>query len=211
MALSPDEKWVLCTKPDSLTDLFLLPTKAGESKVLPHGTLAQINAARAAWFPDGKRFLLSGNETGHGPRLYVQDVAGGNAQPITPEGVDVLTFSLAPGGQALAAVAADGKGYFYPIPAGEPRPIKGLNDGEVPVGWTADSTGLYVYRPSELPATVYLVNIATGQRTLWKQLMPPDPAGVEYVGPILPTPDGKSYVYGYRRMLSDLYVVDGLK
>ncbi|HXZ40353.1 MAG TPA: protein kinase, partial [Terriglobales bacterium] len=152
VALSPDEKWVLCTKPDSLTDLFLLPTKAGESKVLPHGTLAQINAARAAWFPDGKRFLLSGNETGQGPRLYVQDVTGGNAQPITPEGVDVLTFSLAPGGQALAAVASDGKGYFYPIPAGEPRPIKGINDGEVPVGWTADSTGLYVYRPSELPA-----------------------------------------------------------
>lgn len=26
-----------------------------------------------------------------------------------------------------------------------------------------------------------------------------------------PTPDGKAYVYGYRRMLSDLYVVDGLK
>jgi hypothetical protein len=111
----------------------------------------------------------------------------------------------------LAAVGADGKAYFYPIPAGEPRPIKGLNEGEVPVGWTADSTGLYVYQPSDLPAKVYLVNIATGQRTMWKQLMPPDPAGVEYVGPILPTPDGKAYVYGYRRMLSDLYVVDGLK
>ena len=51
----------------------------------------------------------------------------------------------------------------------------------------------------------------TGQRTLWKQLMPPDPAGVEYVGPISAYSDGKSYVYGYRRMLSDLYVVDGLK
>jgi len=51
----------------------------------------------------------------------------------------------------------------------------------------------------------------TGQRALWKQLMPPGPAGVEYVGPILPTPGEKSYVYGCRRMLSDLYVVDGLK
>jgi hypothetical protein len=58
---------------------------------------------------------------------------------------------------------------------------------------------------------VYRLNLNNGQRTLWKQLMPPDPAGVEYVGPILPTPDGKAYVYGYRRMLSDLYVVDGLK
>ena len=41
--------------------------------------------------------------------------------------------------------------------------------------------------------------------------MPSDPAGVEYLGPIFPTPDGKTYVYGYRRLLSDLYLVEGLK
>ena len=211
LALSPDGKWALCTRPDRLADLFLLPTKAGESKALPRSTVSQFNTGRAAWLPDGKRILLSGNETGHGARLYVLDLEDTKPQPITPEGIDVLTFSLSPGGRAVAAVGPDGKGYFYPIPAGEPRPIKGLGDGEVPVGWTADSKGLYVYRPSDLPAKVYQLNIDTGQRTLWKQLMPPDPAGVEYVGPILPTPDGKAYVYGYRRMLSDLYVVDGLK
>jgi len=202
---------VLCTNPDSLAELFLLPTKAGESKKLPHSDLVQINAARAAWFPDGKRFLVSGNEQGHGARLYVQDLDGSKPQPVTPEGTDALTFSLSPDGHLLAAVGPDGKGYFYPIPAGEPRPIKGLNDGEVPVSWTGDSTGLYVYRTSDLPAKVYRLNIATGQRTLWKQLMPPDPAGVELVGPIQPSADGKAYVYGYRRMLSDLYLVDGLK
>ena len=211
LALSPDGKWVLCTRPDAQTGLFLLPTKAGESKALPHGALIQINTARAAWFSDGKRFLLSGNEAGHGARLYAQDLDGGNPQSVTPEGTDSLTFSLSRGGQAVAAVGPDGKVYLYPIPAGEPRPIRGLVDGEVPVGWTADSSGLYVYRPSDLPAKVYRLNVETGQRMLWKQLMPPDPAGVEYVGPILPTPDGKAYVYGYRRMLSDLYVVDGLK
>jgi hypothetical protein len=36
-------------------------------------------------------------------------------------------------------------------------------------------------------------------------------AGVEYLGPILMTADAKTYVYGYRRLLTDLYVVDGLK
>jgi hypothetical protein len=40
---------------------------------------------------------------------------------------------------------------------------------------------------------------------------PPDPAGVEYIGPVLPTPDGKAYAYGYRRLLSDPYLVEGLK
>ena len=211
LALSPDGKWALCTRPDSLGDLFLLPTKAGESKTLPRSNVAQFNTGRAAWFPDGKHMLLSGNESGHGARLYVLDLDGANPQAITPEGIDVLPLSLSPNGRTVAGVGPDGKGYFYPIPASEATPIKGLGEGEVPVGWTGDATRLYVYRPSDLPAKVYLLNIATGDRILWKQLMPPDPAGVEYVGPILPTPDGKYYVYGYRRMLSDLYVVDGLK
>jgi hypothetical protein len=70
---------------------------------------------------------------------------------------------------------------------------------------------LYIYRGGELPAKIYRLDIASGSRTLWKQLMPPDPAGVEYVGPILPAPDGVAYAYGYRRLLSDLYLVEGLK
>jgi hypothetical protein len=41
--------------------------------------------------------------------------------------------------------------------------------------------------------------------------MPSDPAGVSRVGPILLIMDGKSSVYGYHRMLSDLYLVEGLK
>ena len=44
-----------------------------------------------------------------------------------------------------------------------------------------------------------------------QQLMPGDPAGVETIGPILLTPDGKTCVYGYHRTLSDLYLVEGLK
>jgi DNA-binding beta-propeller fold protein YncE len=97
------------------------------------------------------------------------------------------------------------------VDAGEPKSIAGIQEGEAPVAWSADGGSLYVYKGGELPAKVYRVEIATGKRTLWKQLMPPDPAGVEYVGPILPTPDGKAYAYGYRRLLSDLYLVEGLK
>ncbi len=40
--------------------------------------------------------------------------------------------------------------------------------------------------------------------------MPPDAAGVTDLGPILITPNGKSYAYEYGRTLSDLYSVDGL-
>jgi hypothetical protein len=57
-----------------------------------------------------------------------------------------------------------------------------------------------------MPARVEIFDIATGKRTLWKELVPPDPAGILAIGPILITPDGKSYVYSYRRTLEDLYL-----
>jgi hypothetical protein len=41
--------------------------------------------------------------------------------------------------------------------------------------------------------------------------MPSDPAGVERIGPILLTADGTSCVFGYHRILSDLYLVEGLR
>ena len=124
---------------------------------------------------------------------------------------NALSFALSPDGRFAAAVGPDQKGYLFPVASGEPKQIPGLLPGEVPVAWSADGRSIYIYRGGELPAKVYRLEIASGSRTLWKQLMPPDPAGVEYVGPILPAPDGTAYAYGYRRLLSDLYLVEGLK
>ena len=208
LALSPDGKWALSTRADDPTQLFLLPTGPGEAKSLAHST---INHSAGVWLPDGNKFLFSGAEPGKGARLYVQDVQGGSPQPVTPEGINVLYFALSLDGRTVAASAADEKTYQYPIGGGSARPVPGMTEGEVPIRWGADGNSLFIYRPGELPAKVYLLNLTSGQRKLWRELMPPDPAGVEYVGPIQPTADGKAYVYGYRRLLSDLYLVEGLK
>jgi len=141
----------------------------------------------------------------------VQDLDTDKVEAVTPEGTNGFSFALSPDGHSIAAVGPDDKAYLFPVPAGDPVPIRGLQAGEVPVAWTADGRSLYIYRGGELPAKVYRLEITTGNRVLWKQLTPPDPAGVEFVGPVLPTPDGKSYVYGYRRLLSDLYLVEGLQ
>jgi eukaryotic-like serine/threonine-protein kinase len=209
LALSPDGKWALSTRADDPTQLFLLPTGPGEAKSLPRGN--SITHSAALWFPDGNRFLFSGAEPGKGARLYIQNAQGGDPQPVTPEGINVLYFALSPDGRSLATVAPDGKTYIYPVAGGSARAVVGMEAGEVPIRWGTDDNTLFVYRPGELPAKVYRLDLNTGQKKLWRELMPPDPAGVEYVGPILPTPDGKAYVYGYRRMLSDLYLVEGLK
>ena len=208
LALSPDGNWALACRGDKQTDLFLLPTGPGEPRTLKGHDIIH-NAAR--WFPDGKRILIAGIEPNHGLRLYVQDIDSDKFEAVSPEGTDGSAYALSPDGTAVAAMGPDAKPYFFPIPAGDPRPIKGLLPGEVPVVWSADGRFLYIYKGGELPAKVYRLEIASGNRTLWKQLMPPDPAGVEFVGPVLPTPDGSSYVYGYRRLLSDLYLVEGLQ
>ena len=208
-ALSPDKNWVISGLLSS-PGLFLLPTKAGEPRLL---TQDAINHFNARWFPDGKRFLFSGNEPGHGARLYVQDIAGGMPKAITPEGIisNRIDRPISPDSKWAATIGPDHRGYLYPVAEGEARPIPGFTAGDAPVGWSADSRNLYIFRHGEFPAKVYLLDIENNQKKLVKELMPRDPAGVNLISPILVTPDGKSYVYGYRRILSDLYLVEGLK
>jgi eukaryotic-like serine/threonine-protein kinase len=208
MALSPDGKWVIAQTQDSPSQLKLLTTGAGEAKDL---TKDNVNHTWARWFPDGKRILFSGNAAGQGVRLYVYDLASGKSQPVTPEGVDGNAFFVSPDSQSIAGIGPDRKGYLYPVGGGEPRIISGLNPGEQPITWSSDGRSLYIYQPGELPASVYHLDINTGKRTLWKQLLPSDPAGVETIGPILMTPDAQTCIFGYHRMLADLYLVEGLK
>ncbi len=208
VALSPDGKSVIAQTQDSPSQLRLLTTGAGEAKDLTKDTM---NHSWSKWFPDGKRILFSGNEPGKGVKLYVWDVASGKSEAITPEGVNGTAFVISPDSQSVAAIGPDQKGYLYPVAGGDSRVLAGLNPGEQPITFSSDGSSIYIYQPGELPASVYRLDIHTGQRTLWKQLMPSDPAGVETIGPILMTPDAKTCVFGYHRMLADLYLVEGLK
>jgi eukaryotic-like serine/threonine-protein kinase len=208
VSLSPDGKWVVAQTQASPAQLKLLTTGAGEPKPL---TNDNINHAWAHWFPDGKRLLFTGNEPDKGVRLYVLDVASGKSQPISTEGVNGTAFVISPDSQWVAGIGPDQKGYLYPAGGGDPRPIPGFNSGEQPITFSSDNHSLFVYQPGELPARVDRLDLQTGKRTLWKELIPSDPAGVETIGPIMITPDAKTCIFGYQRMLADLYLVEGLK
>jgi Tol biopolymer transport system component/predicted Ser/Thr protein kinase len=208
LALSPDGKWVIAQPPGSPAQLRLLPTKSGEPRMLSNDN---INHTWAHWFPDGKRIAFSGNEPGHGVRLYVLEIDSAKPKPISPEGVLATAFFISPDSQFVAGVGPDQKGYLFPVAGGEPQLIPGLDSGEQPITWSDDGHSLYIYQPGEVPARVFRLDVKTGKRTLWRQLVPSDPAGVETIGPILLSPDAKTCVYGYHRTLSDLYLVEGLK
>jgi eukaryotic-like serine/threonine-protein kinase len=207
-ALSPDQRWALSGLPKPPVQFNLLPTGAGESKQVTHD---QINRLWARWFPDGKRLLFSGDEPGKGVRLYVQEMNGGPAKAITNEGVNGSLIAISPDGKQVALVGADQKPSLMNVDSGEIRPISGLSAGEAPIAWSSDGRSLFVYRLGEVPATVNRLDLATGRKQLWKQLVPPDVSGVTDISSVLITPDGSNYVYEYGRTLSDLYLVNDLK
>ncbi len=121
------------------------------------------------------------------------------------------THPLSPDNVFVAAIGPDGKGYLYPVKGSEPRPISGLEPEEVTAAWGGDGRSLYAYRERDLPCKVFRVDLPTGRRELWKEIRPPDAAGVSGIHRVKLTRDTRSYVYDFLRILSDLYLVEGLK
>jgi hypothetical protein len=63
----------------------------------------------------------------------------------------------------------------------------------------------------EVPTRVFTIDLGTGQRKPFRTFSPVDPTGLFDTFPPNFSRDLKSYVYSYTRILSDLYIVDGLK
>jgi hypothetical protein len=53
------------------------------------------------------------------------------------------------------------------------------------------------------------LDLSTGERTLLRELIPPDSTGIARISPVLITPDAQWYAYTYGRFLSTLYVATG--
>jgi eukaryotic-like serine/threonine-protein kinase len=184
----------------------LYPTGVGEMKRLKSDGL---NHMSAAFLPDGKRFVFTGTEPGHGARLYVEALDDATAHAISMEGV--RSNVLSPDGKFVAARGPDEKVYLFPVGGGEPKVVAGVQPGEFPTAWSADGRSIFVIARGQIPAQVFRVDVATGQRTSWRSLEPADAAGIDTIRGVLISADDKAYVYGYSRTLSDLYLVQGLK
>ena len=207
--LSPDGRTALAVeKQGDLNRLVSYPIGAGEPKTLP---ATAIRIEQAGWLPDGRRIILSGSEPDRGSRIWVQGLDEAKPKPVSPEGYRIFGKGLSPDGRHVAAIGPDQRFYQYPVEGGEPTPIPGLVKGDVPGQWTRDGRSLFVRRRGDMPQRIMKLDVTTGRKELWKELMPPDPAGVWTVSPVWITPDEKYYAYGFARSLADLYVVDGLR
>jgi hypothetical protein len=159
--------------------------------------------------PDGKQIVFAANLSGHASRCFIQNIDGGKPRPITPEGVGGC--GLSPDGQVvIGSDASGGLPRLYPLDGGLPRAIPGFlpEDGYY---WSADPRFLYVWTLRHAPSRIDRLNVLTGERQPFRELHPSDVIGMCDMSHILVSADGRAYVYSYTRMLSELYLVKGLK
>ena len=207
--LSPDGRWVVRIGMDQYTGhVLLVPTQAGEPQTV---RVPAIAPWAVRWFNDGRRLLLTGNEQGRPLRAWVVDTGGAEPRPITPEGVGCWLVSPDDRSAACAEPEAAG-GFLYPVDGEGPRrPIPGFHSGDHLRQWSADGRSLFVSERYARPARVFRLDLQSGERSLWREFSPPQPAGI--VGTIDPalTPDGSAWAYSVLRHLNDLYVLEGVR
>ena len=205
-ALSPDGKWVAAITNDSPPQIQILPIGAGQSRRLTNDGLQHT---RVAWIPDGTGLIFIASEPNHPPHSYWTDLSG-RARVITPEGIIGLVAT--PDSKYLLASDPAGKWSLYSLAAGGgPQPLRAnLVNRDVVVRFESGGKNLLVAQAG-MPERLFRVYVGENRREEIRQFIPSDPAGVQEVRGVRLSADGKSYVYSYYRILSDLWVVDGLK
>jgi Tol biopolymer transport system component len=208
-SLSPDGKWVAALfHPTSDQQIILYPTGAGEPKLL---SKEGLKGRSPRWLPDGKRILFQAVEEGHRARIYVRDVEGGKPRAITPEGYSNIA-GISPTGKSFITLGPDGRFVLVSVEGGQPVPVPGLGRDDAVTGWTADERFVFVRREGRsVTARMERLDLATGRSEKWKELAPADRAGLIEVAAPRIAPDGRSYAYATARLLSQLFLVKGMK
>ena len=116
--------------------------------------------------------MVSAHEPGHGIRIYRVDSLTGEFQACSPEGIHAIELHVLPDGESVASINADDEHWIYPLTGGDPRPAPGLQRADRIVRWMREGDAVLIYRMNELPARIWRVDLATGQREVWRELTP---------------------------------------
>ncbi len=214
-AFTPDGKQVLTAYPDDPNHYHLIPVGSGQPKSLD---LPDFDSHQMAWFlPDGKGFIFQSQRKGKPFREFLFDLQkGGPPQPVTPEGTVIWmgTNALSPDGRRLVLHRdsdTGGLNEIFPLEGGQPTPIPGLEPRDIPIRWSSDGQSLFVFNREGLPTRILRLDLATGRKELVKEFLPADPGGIAGMSSVTMPGDGRTFAFNYRRRLSDLFMVEGLK
>ena len=95
------------------------------------------------------------------------------------------------------------------LDGGERRMLCRLAPEDEPIQWGPGGRSIYVRHGTGERVQVDRLDLATGQRKLWREFSL-DPSGRNFGMPLVLTPDGSAYAYTYNRGSSELYLVKEL-
>ncbi|HXI02124.1 MAG TPA: protein kinase, partial [Candidatus Saccharimonadales bacterium] len=165
-ALSPDGQWVLTRDIDDSSRFVLLPTGAGQQRVLQ---VPGLHVTAAIFDPSGTRIVFVARPGEGSFGLYVTGTDGGEPAKISNEEVSGSNpIAISADGKLVAAKDPAGKGWIYPLDGGDRRSIEGLGPRENIVSWRKDNGDLFVLDSDAIPAKVFDLDPRTGTRKLWR-------------------------------------------
>jgi serine/threonine protein kinase len=206
LALSPDGGSVLAYLRDVRDQLRIVPTGPGQTRVLRAPGMSYVTAR---WFPDGQHVLVSAQESGRTPSLFVQGIDGGALRRLLDDAVD---GAVSPDGRTVATIDRAGVVALTPVDGARPRLVRGAPPGARILRWADTNRYVFLQADNLFPARILKFDLETGDAEAWRTLGPVDMAGVKRNnGYIAMSADGRSYCYSYVRFLSTLFVVEGLK
>jgi hypothetical protein len=215
-ALSPDGKWALAITPSEPHRVLLFPTGPGESREVDVGDL---DPNVATFVPRGLTIAAVGRRSGS-PAALVIDIMSGKRTTLDLAVLQGRAFGLrrylpthaSTDGSLLAVQADDGKVIAWSLEDSRPgRELASLGENEAFVGWSADRARIYVAAWNGPKARIDALDVTNGRRTTIREITVADPAGMMMVPDLYLSADAGSYIYGFSRMLSTLYVVSGLR
>ena len=201
---SPDGKWVLSEVLSDPPRLAVYPLGPGSPLKLNPGGITHYLSGQ--WYSDGQRILTCGSEGSQPPRCYQQKLDGA-PEALTPPGFSAAL--VAPDGHTLLLKATDDSWHLVRA-ARSVQPFAALNALDRAIGWTDDSSAVYVQSSGLSPAAIIdRVEVPSGVRKTVREIRPADAAGnaAIVVGDYR---DDGSYVYWYWKRPSTMFTVSGM-
>ena len=214
LGISADGRWALAHRPYRDAPIDLHSTGLGEGRAISMEGYGLLGG-RARFTPDGANVVLPAHDREGREGILVLSVSGAPARflRLPDHFVGVRpSFTLSPDGRdVIVGKVAAGETIIVPIDGGPHRAGPKLEPHDVIVDYAPDGASISVQAgPRRIPLLLYNVDLATGARTLWRDHMPANRAGLVSIRSVFFSRDRSVMVLGCARNVGDLYVIRGL-
>jgi hypothetical protein len=160
------------------------------------------------WFSDGRRIIACGREPSKPFRCYQQDMRSGELKPLTPEDYDAGPLSHDE--RTIVLLPPNGAPQLFDLHAMSTRPLPGTDAGDNAIAWSQDDRSVFVQKSGDTRGRLERIDVATGRRSVARELKPPDRATLMRVRIVGIIDDGAGYSYTYWKRQSRLLVARGV-